>query len=81
MDDLDEIKPDALDIEELDKLIETTKASKFTVNAEQDRTIREEPLQKIAEAKDVKRLEVIDDFIRNFLIRNKMNRTLVTFQQ
>lgn len=27
MDDLDDIKADALDIEELDKLIETTKAS------------------------------------------------------
>jgi hypothetical protein len=61
MDDFDDIKADALDIEELDKLIETT-------------------MHRAAEAKDVKRLEVVDDFIRNFLIRNKMNRTLAVFQ-
>jgi hypothetical protein len=37
-------------------------------------------MHRAAEAKDVKRLEVVDDFIRNFLIRNKMNRTLAVFQ-
>lgn len=30
--------------------------------------------------KHLKRLEVVDDFIRNFLIRNGMNKTLNAFQ-
>jgi hypothetical protein len=42
--------------------------------------MKESTMQKATEAKDVKRLEVVDDFIRNFLIRNKMNRTLAVFQ-
>jgi hypothetical protein len=32
MDDFDDIKADALDIEELDKLIETTKLSNYNVS-------------------------------------------------
>jgi hypothetical protein len=31
------------------------------------------------EAKVEKRLEVVDDFIRNFLIKHKMNRSLEIF--
>ena len=33
------------------------------------------------EAKHVKRLEVIDDFIRNFLIKNNLTKTLNSFQK
>jgi hypothetical protein len=34
----------------------------------------------VYEPKHLKRLEVVDDFIRNFLIRNGMNKTLNAFQ-
>lgn len=33
------------------------------------------------EPKHVQRLEVIDDFIRNFLIKNNMTKTLDSFQK
>ena len=32
------------------------------------------------EAKEVQRLEVVDDFLRNFLVKHKMTRTLEVFQ-
>ena len=35
---------------------------------------------KVPVAKTDKRLEVVDDFIRNFLIKHKMNRSLEVFQ-
>mgnify|MGYP003691801717 CR=1 FL=1 len=34
----------------------------------------------MAEPKHVQRLEVVDDFIRNFLIKNNMSKTLSSFQ-
>jgi hypothetical protein len=33
------------------------------------------------ESKTVQRLEVVDDFIRNYLIKNKMTKSLEVFQQ
>ena len=36
--------------------------------------------EKKAEPKQVKRTEVIDDFIRNFMIKHKMKRSLEAFQ-
>ena len=36
--------------------------------------------KRVYEPKHVKRLEVVDDFIRNFLTRNNMAKTLNAFQ-
>ncbi|KRW99930.1 WD40-repeat-containing domain [Pseudocohnilembus persalinus] len=60
------------DLNDLNKLIATTKKEEIP-----QKTIE---LSKPKPSTE-KRLEVVDDFIRNFLIKNKMTRSLEIFQQ
>ena len=73
--ELDEITDSINDINELEKLMSSTLRKSQVVEKSQ-RTEIVKP-----EARHVKRLEVIDDFIRNFLIRNNLTKTLNSFQK
>ena len=72
--DLDDIEDSINDINELDKLMQSTLRPSCV-------TDHVPPVPAKAEAKHVHRLEVVDDFIRNFLIRNNMEKTLASFQK
>lgn len=74
--DLDDIADSINDINELDKLMQST-LRKSGLNEQ----IPTQPQLVKPEAKHVQRLEVVDDFIRNFLIRNNMEKTLASFQK
>ena len=72
--DLDDITDSINDINELERLMQSTLKRSGII---------EQPQQVVAkpEAKHVQRLEVVDDFIRNFLIKNNMEKTLASFQK
>lgn len=69
--ELDDIRVDDKDIDDLDKLIAITRKEEIIVP----------PQEKKIVPGGVSRLEVVDDFIRNFLIKHKMTRSLEVFQQ
>ena len=70
IDDADDIKVDDDEINDLDTLIANTRKEPIFKPAE---------IKKV-EAKKVNRLEVVDDFVRNFLIKHKMFKSLESFQ-
>ena len=69
IEDTDDIKVDDEEINDLDKLIANTRKEEIA---------KPVPIKK-TDAKKVNRLEVVDDFIRNFLIKHKMNKSLEIF--
>ncbi|EAR99424.2 flagellar WD-repeat protein PF20 (macronuclear) [Tetrahymena thermophila SB210] len=69
--EIDDMKVDDEDINDLDKLVATTRKEVIVPPKEDKKPV----------SKTVKRLEVVDDFIRNFLIKHKMTRSLEVFQQ
>ncbi len=71
MDDYD----DSLnDINELEKLMNSTlKKSNYMDKFQVEKPVKYEP-------KHIQRLEVVDDYIRNFLLKNGMTKTLDSFQ-
>lgn len=72
--DLDALGESVKDASHLDNLMESThKKSQKQANSGEDSKKKVEP-------KHVQRLEVIDDFIRNFLSKNSMTKTLNCFQ-
>ena len=72
--DLDEIADSINDINELEKLMASTLRKSEVIETVKQPKSKPEP-------KHVKRLEVVDDFIRNFLIENNMVKTLASFQK
>ena len=71
-------KEDQEDIDNFENLINAvSKVSEIIrPNYFQKSEVQEERM----EAKEVQRLEVVDDFLRNFLVKHKMDRTLEVFQ-
>jgi len=74
--ELEDVKVDEEELNDLDKLINSTKEKPAGLEF-----LRTTQTEKRVEPKQVKRTEVIDDFIRNFMIKHKMKRSLEVFQQ
>lgn len=68
----DDLISDEKGFQTLDQLIQTTKKQDF----KEVQKPEEKPEPK---SKTVQRLEVVDDFIRNYLIKNKMTKSLEIF--
>lgn len=71
--DLDDIQNSFEDIQELDGLMRSTLKKTQQVNNQQS--------PKNVQPKHIRRLEVVDDYIRNFLNKNNMIKTLNSFQK
>jgi hypothetical protein len=71
--DLDELQNSLEDIEELEGLMRST-LRKTQINSNNESQIQN------YQPKHVRRLEVVDDYIRNFLTRHGMAKTLNSFQ-
>ena len=94
--ELDDIRADENDLNDLDKLISTANQKQPLSNstargwsdvmpcvrlgALESDLARSTQFERRPEAKTIKRTEVIDDFIRNFMIKHKMQRSLEAFQ-
>ncbi|CAD8213124.1 unnamed protein product [Paramecium octaurelia] len=74
LDDLNDIKHEEDNLNDLDKIINDVKKDDYIPKAQTNERVTKGPGWK-------DRLEVVDDFIRNFLIKNQMNRSLEVFQQ
>ncbi len=82
LDDLDLINESINDMNQLDNLINSTiKKNSTGTLSRLEQTKLQEQKQQVIVPKHVQRLEVVDDFIRNFLISNKMHKTLESFQK
>lgn len=71
--ELEDLQNSLEDIGNLDSLMRSTLRRTITPAEETQEQLNYQP-------KHLKRLEVVDDFIRNFLTRNNMNKTLDSFQ-
>lgn len=71
--DLDDFQNSIEDIEELEGLMRSTLKKTITHNNNESQIKNYQP-------KHVKRLEVVDDYIRNFLTKHNMTKTLNSFQ-
>jgi hypothetical protein len=71
--DLEDLQNSLADIGQLDSLMRSTLRRTITPG-------QEEQENKVYQPKHVRRLEVVDDFIRNFLTKNNMTKTLNSFQ-
>ena len=83
LDDLNDIKHEEANLNDLDQMINDVRSINLFSNDIDDDLMP----KRITEAPGgqhgpgiVDRLEVVDDFIRNFLIKNQMNRSLEVFQ-
>lgn len=84
--DVDDIKASEEDIKDLDKLLDDAKQgtksiwSELKVYCIDENDRRSVAFEKRNEPRAIQRDTVIDDFIRNFLIKYKLKRTLDSFQ-
>lgn len=74
MHDLDDLQNSLQDIDELEGLMRST-LRKTQPPSNND------SLMQYYQPKHVRRLEVVDDYIRNFLTRHGMEKTLASFQK
>lgn len=73
---------------ELDRLMKSTmrrgedgETGEYAFGFGEEKRNEKDQRERKVEPKHVTRLEVIDDFIRNFLIKNNMTKTLSSFQK
>lgn len=71
--DLEDLQNSLDDIDQLEGLMRSTLRSSMVVGEEERGSSSYQP-------RHVRRLEVVDDFIRNFLTKNNMAKTLNAFQ-
>ncbi len=69
------------EIENLDELINNLAQREKESQVQQERRGEKDKEQKRQEARELERLELVDDFIRNFFIKHKMQKSLEIFQQ
>jgi hypothetical protein len=72
--DLDDLQNSLEDIEQLEGLMRSTLRKTQIQGSNESRVQNYQP-------KHVRRLEVVDDYIRNFLTRQGMSKTLNSFQK